>query len=95
MLYQYDGGSKLSIDVISDTNALLTLAKEYLLSTIGSGMLLYLNFVRTNWRYFVTVLSLDDNELFREKGRYFNGRIIFKVDMKVDNNTGVTVKLQR
>jgi len=95
MLHQCDEGSKLSIDVISDTNALRALVKEYLSSMIGSGMLLCLNFVRTKRRHFVTVSSLDDNKLFMTKCRYFNGRIIFKVDMKVNNNNGVTMKLQR
>ena len=95
MLYQCDGGFKLSIDVISDTNALRALVKEYLSSTIGSGMLLCLNFVRTNRWHFVTVSSLDDNELFMTKCRYFNGIIVLNVDMKVNNNNGVTMKLQR
>ena len=95
MLYQCDGGYKFSIDVISDTNASRALVKEYLSSTIGSEILLCLNFVRTKRRHFVTVSSLDDNELLMIKHRYFNGRIIFKVDMKVNNNNGVTMKLQR
>ena len=62
-LYQYDGGSKLSIDVISGINTLRALVKEYLSSTIGRVTLLWRNFVRTKRRHFVTVSSLDDNEL--------------------------------
>ena len=100
MLYQCDGGSKLSIDVISYTNALQALVKEYLSSTIGNGMLLCLNCVRTKRGHFVTVSSLDDNalddnELFMTKCPYFNVIIIFKVDMKVNNNNGVMMKLQQ
>ena len=86
MFYQCDGGSKLSIDVISDTNALRALVKEHLSSTIGSGMLLYLNFVRTKRRHFVTVSSLE---------KLLYGIIIFRVDTKVNNDNGVTMKLQR
>ena len=63
MLNQCDGGSKLSIGVISDAKALRALVKEYLPSTIGSGMLLCLNFVRTKRGHFVTVSSLDYDEL--------------------------------
>ena len=95
MLYQCNGGSKLSIDMISGTNAFRALVKEYLLSTIGSGMLFCLNLVRTKRRLSVTVSSLDDNELFMTKCRYFNDRIIFKADMKVNKNKGVTMRLQR
>ena len=87
MLYQCDGDSKLSIDVISDTNALRTLVKEYLSSTIGSEMLLCLNFVRTKWGHFVTVSSLDDDELFMTEYPYFSDRIIFKVEMMVTTTT--------
>ena len=64
--------------MISDTNALRTLVKEYLSSTIGSGMLLGLNFVRTKQRHFVTVSSLDDNELFMTKCRYLTEKKYFK-----------------
>ena len=95
MVYNCDGGSKLSIDVISAIDAFRALVKEYLSSTIGIGMLLCLNLVRTKWRLFVTVSSLDDNELFMTNFRYFNDRIIFKVDMKVNNNNSVTVKLEQ
>ena len=95
MLCQCDGGSKLLIDVISDTNALRTLVKEYLSSTIGSGMLLCLNFVRTKRGHFAIVSSLDDNELYMTKCPYLSGSIIFKVDTKVNNNNGTTMKLQR
>ena len=95
MLYQYDGGSKLSIDVIRSTNALQALVKEYLSSTIDSGILLCLNFVRTKWGYFVTVSTFDDNELYMTKCPYFNGIHIFEVDMKVNSNNSVTMKLQR
>ena len=87
MLYQYDGDSKLSIDVISATNTLRALVKEYLSSTKGSDMLLCLNFVRTKWGHFVTVSSLDDDELFMSECPYFSDRIFFKVEMMVTTTT--------
>ena len=70
MLYQYDEVSKLSIDVISDTNALRVLVKDYLLSTIRSVMLLCRNFVRTKRRHFVTVSC--KNKLGKCSFKYFD-----------------------
>ena len=95
MLYQYDGGFKLSIDVINDTNALRALVNEYVSSTVGSEMFLWNKFVRVNGGHFVTVTSLDNNELFITKCPPVTDRIIFNVDMKVNNNNSVTMKLQR
>ena len=95
MLYQYDGGSKLFIDVINDTNALRALVNEYLSSTVGSEMFLWNKYVRVNGGHFVTVTSLDNNKLFMKKCPPVTDRIIFNVDMKVINNNGVTMKLQR
>ena len=48
-----------------------------------------------NGGHFVTVTSLDNNELFMTKCLPVTDTIIFKVDMKVNNNNGVTIKLQR
>ena len=95
MLYQYDGDSKLYIDVTDDTNALRALVNEYLSSTIGSEILLWNKFVSTKWELFVTVTSLDNNELFMTKGPHFVDTIMFKIYMKVNNNNDVTMKLQR
>ena len=95
MIYQYNIGSKLSIDVINDTNVLRALANEYLSSTVGSEMFLWNKFVRVNGGHFVTVTSLDNNELFVTKFPLVTDRIIFNVDMKVNNNNSVTMKLQR
>ena len=93
MLYQYDGDSKLSIDVINDTNVLRTLVKEHLSSTVGSEIFLWNKFVRVNGGHFVTVTSLDNDELFMTKCPPVTGRIIFNVDMTVDNNNGMMMKL--
>ena len=87
--------SKLSIDVINDTNAFRALVNEHLSSTVGSGIFLWIKFVRTKWGLFVTVASLDDNKLFMTKYPPFIDTIIFKVDMKVNNNNDVTMKVQR
>ena len=95
MVYQCDGGCKLSIHAISDTNAFRALIKENLSSTGGSGLFLWNKLVQTKRRHFITVSSLDDNELSMTKCRYFNDRIVFKVDVKVNNNKSVTMKLQR
>ena len=95
MLYQYDRGSKISIDVINDTNALRALANEYLSSTVGSEMFLWKKIVRVNGGHLVTVTSLDNNELFMTKFPPVTDKIIFNVDMKVNNNNGMTMKLQR
>ena len=95
MLSQCNGYYKLSIGAISDTNAFRALVKDNLPSTGGSGLFLWNKFVRTKRRHFITVLSLDDNELFMTKFRYFNYRIIFKVEMKVNNNKSITMKLHR
>ena len=46
MLYLYDGGSKVSIDVINETNALRALENEYSLYTVGSEMFILNKFVR-------------------------------------------------
>ena len=95
MLYQYDGDSKLSINMINDTKALQALVNEYLSSKVGSEMFLWNKFVRMNGGYFVTVTSLDNNELFMTKCPPVTNTIIFKVHMKVNNNNDVTMKLQR
>ena len=67
-LYQYNGSSKLSIDVINyEANTLWALVKEYLSSTTGSELLLLNKFVRMTGGHFVTVISLDDDELIMTK----------------------------
>ena len=91
MLYQYDGCSKISIDMINDTNALRVLVNEYLSLTVGSEIFLWNKCVRVNRGHFVTVTSLD-NKTIHDK---ITDRIILNVDMKVNNNNGVTMKLQR
>ena len=81
--------------MINDTNAFRALVNDYLSSTIGSVLILWNKFVRMNGGYFVTVASLDDNELFMTKCPPVTDTIIFQVDMKVNNNNSVTMKLQR
>ena len=83
MSYQYDGGSKISIDVINKANILRALVKEYLSSTIGNEMFLLNKFVRKTGGYFVIVISLDDNELFMTKCPPVTHTIIFNIDMKL------------
>ena len=87
MLYQYDGGSKLSIDIINDTNAFRALVNEYLSSTGGSGLFLWNKLVQTKRRHFITVSSLNDSELLMTKCRHFKGRIIFNIVMKLTTTT--------
>ena len=91
MIYQYDGVSKLSIDVINDTKALRALVNEYLSSTVDSEIFLLNKFVRVSGGHFVIVTSLDNNELFITKCPPVTNIII----MKVNNNNVVTRKLQR
>ena len=93
MLYQCDEGSKLSIDVINDTNALRALVNEYLSSMVGSEMFLWNKFVRVNGGHFVTVTSLVNNELFMTKFPPVTDRTVFNVYMKVNNNNGMKMKL--
>ena len=81
--------------MINDTKALRALVNEYLSSTVDSEMFLVNKFVRVNGEYFVTVTSLDSNEQFMKKCPLVTDGIIFKVDMKMNNNDGVTRKLQR
>ena len=95
MIYQYDGDSKLSINMINDTKALQALVNEYLSSKVGSEMFLWNKFVRMNGGHFVTVTSLDNNELFMTKCPPVTNIIIFKVEMKVNNNKSITIKLHR
>ena len=83
------------MDAINDTNALRALVNEYLSSTVGSEMFLWNKFVRMNRGHFVTVTSLDNNELFMTKYPLVTDKIIFQVYMNVNNNIGVTMKLQR
>ena len=89
-LYQYDGGSKPLIDVIDEAKALRALVNEYLSSTVVSELFLLNKFVWITGGHFVTVISLDDNELIMTKFPPVTNIIIFKVDMKVNNNNGVT-----
>ena len=73
MLYQYDGGSKLSIEEISKANALRAfLFNKFELRFAGP---------------LFTVLSLDDNELVMINGPAITSRIIFNVDMKLITTT--------
>ena len=52
-------------------------------------------FVRITGAPFVTVISLDDNELIMKTYPLVTNTIILKVDTKVNNNNGVTMKSQR
>ena len=74
---------KLSIDVINNANALRSLVNEYALSTVGSELFLLNKFVRMSGGYFVTVISLDDNELFMTKCPPDTDIILFNIDMKL------------
>ena len=52
-------------------------------------------FVRITGAPFVTVISSDDNELIMKTYPLVTNTIILKVDRKVNNNNGVTMKSQR
>ena len=84
-----------AVNLINHIKALRALVNEYLSSTVDSEMFLLNKFVRVDGGHFVTVTSLDNNELFMTKCPPVTDRIIFKVDMEVNNNNGVTMKLQR
>ena len=86
---------KRSIDVINEANVLRALVNEYLSSTIGCELFLLNKFVRMAGGHVVTVISLDDNELIITKYPPVTNTIIFKVDMKANNNNGVSIELQR
>ena len=73
--------------MINDTNASQALVNEYLSSTVGSEMFLWNKFVRVNGGHFVTVTSLDNNELFITKCPPVTDRIIFNVVMKLTITT--------
>ena len=83
------------LTVINNTKALWALVTEYLSSTVDSEMFLWTKFVRVNGGHFVTVTSFVNNELSMATYPPVTVRIIFKVHMKVNNNNGVTMKLQR
>ena len=95
MLYQKDGGFKLLIDVIRAAKALWVLINECLSYTIGSELLLLNNIVRRIGRHFVTFTSLGDNEQLMTKHRPIINTNLLNVDTTVNNNSGVTMKLQR
>ena len=86
-LYQHDGGSKLSIDVISEAKLLRALVNEYLPSTIGSELLLLNKCVWTIGRHLVTVTSLGNNELLMTKCQPIANTIIFNTFMKLTATT--------
>ena len=79
--------------VITKSTTLRVLVNEYLSSAVGSEMFLWNKFVRVNGGHFVTVTSLDNNELSMATYPPVTVRIIFKVHMKVNNNNDVTMKL--
>ena len=83
MLYQYDVDSKLWIDVINEANALRDLINEYLSPTVDTELFLLNKFVRMFVGLFVTVISLDDNDLLITTSPAITDTIIFKVDMKL------------
>ena len=82
-LYQNDGGSKLSINMICEAKVLRALVNEYLSSATGSELLLLNKFVWITGGHFVTVISLDDNELVIMNGPAITSINNFKVDMKL------------
>ena len=71
-IYQHDGGSKLSIDVISDAKEFRALVNDYLSYTTCSDMSLLNKFVRTIGRHLVTVISLGNTEVLMIKYRPIN-----------------------
>ena len=81
-LYQHDGSSNFSIDVIIEDKVLLTHVKEYVSSTTCSEMLYLNKFVRTIGWHLVTVISLGNNELLKIKCRSITLTILFHIDMK-------------
>ena len=80
--------------MINEANVLRTLVNEYVSSTVGSEILLLNKSVRMTAGHFVTVISLDDKELIMTKCPPVIYTIIFNLDMKVNNNNGVMMKLQ-
>ena len=74
-LYQNDGGSKLSIDVISEAKALFALVNEFLSSTTGRELLLLNTFLRTIGRHLVTFISLGNDELLMTKYRHISMKL--------------------
>ena len=79
-LYQYDCGSKLSIDVIREAKILRALVNEYLSSTTRSELLLLNKFVC--W-HLVTVISLSNDELLMTKYWLITNIILFNIDTKL------------
>jgi len=80
--------------VINEAKTLRALVNEFVSSTGGSELSFLNKFVRMTGGHFVTVISLDNNELVMIKYAPVTNTILLKVDMKVDNNNGVTMKLQ-
>ena len=74
--------------MINKDNALQAFVNEYLSSAVGSEMFLLNKFVRMTGGHFVTVISLDDNELFIIKCPSVTNKIMFNVDMKLMTTTG-------
>ena len=87
MLYQYDWGSKLWIDVINEVSALQALVNEYLSPMVDSELFLLKKFVLIPVSPFVIVISLDENELLMTKSLAVTDTIVFKVDMKLITTT--------
>ena len=79
--------------MINEANALRALVNQYLSSMVSSEMSLLNKFVRMTGGHFVTVISLDDNEPIMTKYSPVTNTIFFKVDMKVNNTNGVSMKL--
>ena len=83
MLYQYDGGSKLWIDLINEANILRALVNDHLSPMVDSELFLLNKFVRMTIEPFTTVISLDDNEILMTKSPTVTDTTIFKVDMNL------------
>ena len=61
----------------------------------GSELLLLNNIVRSIGRHFGVVASLGNNELLIIKNRPIADTILLNIDMTINNNSGVRMKLQR
>ena len=87
-LYQQDGGSKLSIDIISEEKVFLVLVGEYLWSTIGSEILFPRKYVWVIVRHFITRSSWEFNDDMITKCRPSAERIV----LQMNNDMTVFVK---
>ena len=71
------------IYAINEADALRALVNESLSPTVDSELFLLNKFIGMPVGPFVTVISLDDNELLMMKSSTVTDKIIFIVDMKL------------